>query len=88
MSNTMAAILNFLACTKLSFACKFACGLRKLHATLIMFCNTTEKTKIKIYKIASTLKILFTVPPQFLHSSKTYPTQSLSGPSNLVQQYR
>jgi benzoyl-CoA reductase/2-hydroxyglutaryl-CoA dehydratase subunit BcrC/BadD/HgdB len=84
MSNTMAAILNFLACTKLSFACKFACGLRKLHATLIMFCNNTERTKIKIYKIASTLKILFTVPPLI----KTYPTQSLSGPSNLVQQYR
>jgi hypothetical protein len=30
-------------CTKLSTACKFACGICELHATPIMFCNTAGR---------------------------------------------
>jgi hypothetical protein len=44
MNNIMAA---FFACTKWSAACKFACGIRKVHETLILFSNNTERIKIK-----------------------------------------
>jgi hypothetical protein len=53
MSNTMGAIL---CVYKLSAAYKFPCGIRELHATLIVFCNIAG-----IKKMAATLKNPFTI---------------------------
>jgi hypothetical protein len=60
---------------KLSPACKFACGIRELHATPIMFYITVERTKIRILKNSGYVKkipLIFAI----LIFSKSYPAST------------
>jgi hypothetical protein len=81
MNNTW---LNFFTCTtKLSAACKFLGGIRELHATLIMFCNTAIEENynknLKRREIPYTTRNSYTLVGLCIDA-----TIPLSGRSNLV----